>query len=210
MKSQTRLRRLLLTAVAILGAWLAFVDMAPSVLAPFSRVQAGPALATAEPRSFPVLATAPGVLQVGSGTTFVVRAPFSHAEDVRLEAGQAARVTVAALPGLSFSGKLSSIGTSATQVGGVPEYYAEVTLSTSDPRLRSGQTGSVTVSIAYANNLLSVPSTALFIGTKNTLQVDVWSGGRAHATAITIGLVGNNLTQITSGLQAGDQVVLVT
>jgi len=47
MKSQTRLRRLVLTAAAILGAWLAFVDMAPSVLAPFSRVQAGPALATA-------------------------------------------------------------------------------------------------------------------------------------------------------------------
>src|ERR1039457_4539292 len=65
MKSHTRLRRLLLTAAAILGAWLVFVTMAPSVLAPFSRVQAGPALATAELRSFPVLATASGVLQPG-------------------------------------------------------------------------------------------------------------------------------------------------
>jgi len=33
MKSRTRLRRLLLTAAAILGAWLVFVTMAPVVSA---------------------------------------------------------------------------------------------------------------------------------------------------------------------------------
>ena len=68
MKSQTRLRRVLLTVMAILGAALALLEMAPSLLAPFSRIQAGPALATAEPRSFPVLATASGVLQRGNGS----------------------------------------------------------------------------------------------------------------------------------------------
>jgi membrane fusion protein, macrolide-specific efflux system len=348
MKSHTQLRRLLLTAAAILGAWLVFVDMSPSVLAPFPRVQAAPALATAADRSFPVLASASGVLQpgqlenlnftiagqvqtittqvgakvtageilaklndrsqqaelnaaidaviaaqgrvclddsgpglgkagcsiqawlanaevglvraqqneaatvlyapeagtilqvngvvgdtvsagnsgptnpatnggsastngfivIGNDSSFVFRAPFSQAEGVQLVAGQSATVTVDLLPGLSLPAKISSIETSATQVGGVPEYYAEVTLGASDPRLRKGMTGSVDVTIASANNVLAVPSAALFTGASGALQVDVWSGGQAHATTVQIGLVGKNLTQITSGLQAGEQVML--
>jgi macrolide-specific efflux system membrane fusion protein len=81
-------------------------------------------------------------------------------------------------------------------------------LSQSDPRLRSGQTGSVNVTIASANNVLCVPSVALFTGTNGALQVDVWSGGQAYATNVQIGLVASTLTQITAGLQAGEQVVL--
>jgi hypothetical protein len=118
MKSRTRLRRLLLTAAAILGVWFVFVTVGPPVARDFTRQTALPALASAEPRSFPV-------------------------------------------------------------AGGAP-----------------------------ATNVLSVPSTALFTDPNSALQVDVWSGGRAYATTVTVGLVGKNLTQITSGVQAGEQVVL--
>ncbi len=208
MKSRTRLRRLLLTAAAILGAWLVFVTMAPVVRAPFNRPQVAPALATVAPRSFPVLATASGVLQLGNGATFLLRALFSQNEDVLLASGQAATVSVDAIPGLALNAKVYSIEPSAAPVGGVPEYYAEIALGQSDSRLRNGQTGSVNVTIASANNVLSVPSTALFTGANNALQVDVWSGGQPYATTVTIGLVGNNLTQITSGLLADEQVIL--
>ena len=109
-------------------------------------------------RSFPVIASASGVLQVGNGKTFVLRAPFSQNEDVLLASGQAATVSVDAIPGSAFPAKVASIETSATQVGGVSEYYAEIQLGTTDPRLRSGQTGSVNVTVAFANNVLAVPS----------------------------------------------------
>lgn len=118
MRPHTRLRRLLLTAAAILGIWFVFVTVGPPVANHFTKQQAVPALATAVLRSFPV-------------------------------------------------------------AGG-----------------------------ASATNVLSVPSTALFTGPNSALQVDVWSGGRAYATTVTIGLVGSNLTQITSGLQADEQVML--
>jgi len=153
-------------------------------------------------------ASANGFIVIGNDSSFVFWAPFSQAEDVQLVAGQPATVSVDPLPGLSLPAKVTLIETSATQVGGVPEYYAEVTLGASDPRLRNGMTGSVNVTIAYANNVLAVPSTALFTGASGAVQVDVWSGGKAHATAVSIGLVGNNLTQITSGIQAGEQVLL--
>ena len=135
-------------------------------------------------------------------------APFSQTEDVLIKTGQTANVSVDAIPGLSLPAKVALIEPSATQVGGVPEYYAEIRLSQSDARLRDGQTGSVDVTIAIANSVLSVPSTALFTGANNATQVDVWRDGQAYATTVGIGLIGNTMTQITSGLQAGEQVLL--
>jgi HlyD family secretion protein len=208
MKSRTRLRRLLLTAATICAVGLVFVTMAPSVLAPFSRPQAAPELATAELRTFPVLATASGVLQLGNGTTFLLRAWFSQNEDVLLASGQAATVSVDAIPGLTLPAKVYSIETSPIQVDGVSEYYAEIQLDATDPRLRNGQMGSVNVTTATANSVLAVPSTALFTGPNNQTQVDVWSGGQTYATTVQIGLVGSTRTEIKSGLQQGEQVLL--
>jgi hypothetical protein len=207
-RSRTQLRTLLVIAGGIFGLWLVFVTMAPAVVNHFTRQPVEPALATAALRSFPVVVSASGILQLGIGSSFAVLAPFSQAEDVELSVGQAATVTVDALPGLSLPATVHSIETSATQVGGVPEYYAELRLSQYDPRLRIGQTGSVNVTVASATNVLSVPSAALFTGSNNALQVGVWSGGRAYATSVTIGLVGSVLSQITSRLYPGEQVVL--
>lgn len=153
-------------------------------------------------------AVANGFIVIGNSSSFVFWAAFSQSEDVQIAQTQVATVTVDAIPGLSLPAKVIQVEPSATQVGGVPEYYAEMQLTASDPRLRNGQTGTVNVTINYANNVLSVPSTALFTGANNQLQVDVWLDGQAYATTVTTGLQGNNLTEITSGLQAGEQVVL--
>ena len=153
-------------------------------------------------------ALANGFIVIGNDSSFVFWAPFSQVEAVQLRANQAATVSVDAIPGLSLPAKVMLIEPSATQVVGVPEYYTEVMLTSSDARLRNGQTGSVSVTVATANNVLSVPSTALFTGANNATQVDVWSGGQAYATTVQIGLVGSTYTEIKSGLQAGQQVVL--
>jgi membrane fusion protein, macrolide-specific efflux system len=155
-------------------------------------------------------ATTNGFIVIGDPSKFVFWAPFSQTEDLQLFVGQPATVTVDAIPGLSLPATVLYVSPGATQVGGVPEYYAEmqIQLSQPDPRLRLGQTGSVNVTVASAKNALSVPSVALFTGANNALQVDVWSGGQAYATTVTIGLVGSTYTEIRSGLQPGEQVVL--
>ncbi len=148
-------------------------------------------------------AIANGFIVIGDNTSFDFWAPFSQTEDVRYSMASRRPSPSTHIPGLSLSATVSTIETSATQVGGVPEYYAEMTLNQSDPRLRNGQTGSVSVTIANATNVLAIPSTALFTGQNNATQVDVWKAGQVYATTVQIGLVGNTLTQITSGLQAG-------
>ena len=70
-------------------------------------------------------------------------------------------------------------------------------------------TASVILDIAQATNVLSVPSQALYL-LNNVAYVDVWYQDRAVPTRVTTGLVGNQLTQIVSGLSSGQQVVLST
>ena len=64
MKRQTLLRRLLIAGGVIVV--LAIVAFGPALLKNLTKAKVSPALATAEDRSFPVLATASGVLQPGN------------------------------------------------------------------------------------------------------------------------------------------------
>ena len=149
-----------------------------------------------------------GFMVIGSGSSFVIWAPFSQTDDVRLQAAQLGTVAVDALPGVSFPSRVTLIETSATQVNGVPEYYAESTLTTTDQRLRNGQTATVNVVVASVNNVLAVPTQALFTNPNGAFQVDVWYQGAPVATTVTVGLTGTTLTEIRSGLQQGQQVML--
>jgi macrolide-specific efflux system membrane fusion protein len=152
--------------------------------------------------------TSEGFIVIGSATSFVASAAFTQTEDVELAVGQTVTVNVDAIPGLRLPATVTSIDPSATLVNGVPSYYATMTLTSSDKRLRDGQTVTVNVVVATAKNVLAIPTQALFTNATGALQVDVWSGGSVYATTVTIGLVGSALTQITSGLQQGEQVML--
>lgn len=149
-----------------------------------------------------------GFIVVGNPSIFIMWAAFSQTEEVQLGVGQSAIVAVSALPGLPFPAKVTLVQTSATTLTGVPEFLAEVTLTHTDPRLRNGQSATVDVTVNTANNVLSVPTAALFTGSNGATQVDVWSQGQAYATTVGTNLTGSSFTQITSGLQQGEQVVI--
>jgi hypothetical protein len=79
---------------------------------------------------------------------------------------------------------------------------ASPALATVEPRSFSVAAGASVVDV------LAVPTQALFTNASGALQVDVWYRSSPVATTVTIGLVGDTLTQITSGLQQGQQVML--
>jgi macrolide-specific efflux system membrane fusion protein len=149
-----------------------------------------------------------GFIEIGDPANFVAWAPFSETDSARLRVGQTGTVLVDALPNLKMSCKVTYISPMATLVGGVSEFYVEASLSPPDTDLRNGYTATVNIDVAEADNVLTVPSEAIFSDASGTLQVDVWYQHAAYATNVTTGLIGSVLTQITSGLGAGQQVVL--
>ena len=60
---------------------------------------------------------------------------------------------------------------------------------------------------AGKTGVIAIPSAA--VTTKGgTSTVTVWANGQSATRAVTLGLKGDNTTEIVSGLSAGDQVVM--
>lgn len=103
------------------------------------------------------------VLIVGKAASgFVLRAPLSDREAVRLTRGAPARVTLEALDGQALTGSVLELGGRADQATGT--FQVEIALAP-DPRLRSGLIGRASITANPAANAaprLLVPPLAIF------------------------------------------------
>ena len=121
--------------------------------------------------------------------------------------GQTAHVTV---DGVStpLTGKVTLIGllnTSGTS-GSTTTYPVTIVLD-STPQLYDGAGASVSIDVGSATGALTVPTSALH-GVGTATSVDVYRDGKVQTQRVTVGARGIDTVQITSGLNAGDQVVL--
>ncbi|TDW91978.1 efflux RND transporter periplasmic adaptor subunit [Kribbella sp. VKM Ac-2566] len=150
-----------------------------------------------------------------SGTGFVdiadlkalqVVAAFAEADAIKIKAGQAATVTLNAEPGTTLTASLATVSPTPTTTNGVVSYSATFSLAKLPANARMGQTANVTVQTAKAANALYVPSTAIATsGTTYTVTMADGSGTRE----VQVGVRGDSYTQITSGLNEGDQIELL-
>jgi macrolide-specific efflux system membrane fusion protein len=82
-----------------------------------------------------------------------------------------------------------------------------LTLTTPPQQLRPGQSASVAITVARADDALTIPSAAMqTVGTAHSVTVQV--NGQESRRAIEIGVRSESLVQVTSGLNEGDQVVV--
>src|SRR2546426_6802426 len=149
-----------------------------------------------------------GFAVVGTdGGAYQVVAAFSERDALRLQAGQTATVSWDALPGVVVDAHVVAVASTSTVVGGVVEYYATLAPIKGDEPLRIGMTANVVVTVGRADQVLAVPNQALR-SLDNKLYVDVWFENHSVTTLVKVGLTGDALTQITSGVTVGDQVLL--
>ena len=89
-------------------------------------------------------------------------------------------------------------------------YPVVVTLTDPPATLRSGMSADVTITIASATNVLTVPAEALR-GTDGDYRVLILDAdGQPQAQAVEVGLVTNTAAEIKSGLAEGQEVVTGT
>jgi membrane fusion protein, macrolide-specific efflux system len=92
-------------------------------------------------------------------------------------------------------------------VSNVVTYYATVTLNSVPADVRPGMTASVTVTIDKREGVVLVPSAAVR-GSGPAGTVTVVSGKNQTTDNVGVGLRGDTTTEITSGINSGDVVVL--
>ncbi len=126
-------------------------------------------------------------------------------EQTSLRTGQAVAITVDALPGAQFTGKIAEIQPTATI--STRSFTVKVRVRNAQGVLRPGMFARGTITIAVRPNVLQVPDSAV-LATSGKPIVFVVQDGRASRREVTLGERQNGLVEITGGLTAGQQVVV--
>jgi multidrug efflux pump subunit AcrA (membrane-fusion protein) len=148
-------------------------------------------------------------------TGLQVTASFAEADIVSLQVGQQATVSFDAIANSSANGEVIAIAplnNASTSGGSVTSYTVTFSLTGQPDGVKPGMTAQVSVMTAQSLGVLAVTSSALTQrGGNYTVTLAPTKVGVAGVRIpVTIGLKGDTLTEITSGLKEGDKVELRT
>jgi macrolide-specific efflux system membrane fusion protein len=137
----------------------------------------------------------------------VVNTSVAEIDASKVKAGQQATVTINALPDNPVQATVSKVDLTPTTSGSTVSYGAQLALVSPPEGLRPGQSASVAITVAQADNALSVPAAAV-LTTGNTNTVIVSQNGGSTPVQVRVGVRGESTVEITSGLSEGENVVL--
>jgi HlyD family secretion protein len=156
---------------------------------------------------------APGASAAAGSTAFVIAGLGSYqvvttvpvADLPDLKVGQRASVQP---DGMSspLSGSVALIGLVPASSGSSVTYSVTIGLTGPPTGLHAGGYANVTITTAQGSGV-SVPTSAVH-GFGHSATLTVYAGGKTKVTRVTVGTRGPVMTQITSGLTIGQQVVL--
>jgi HlyD family secretion protein len=140
--------------------------------------------------------------------TFQIVAPFAEADAARLQPNQQVKVTFDAVPDLERTGTVASIAPTGTDIQGVMSYFATIVLNELDPRLTDGQTAAAHVIVDQRENALVVPNAAIQQSGQSGVVTVLDADGTHRQVQVQLGLAGDRVTQVISGLHEGQQIVV--
>lgn len=138
-----------------------------------------------------------------------------------IQAGQTALLSVTAYPGEIFAGKVNRVNPALNPLTRTAS--AEIRVPNPDHRLRPGMFSNVKVILDRHDNVVVVSKASILEKTRLEYEggklstarvvtdhfVFVVEDGHAHIRPVTVGFVQDNKTEIVSGLEEGEQVVIV-
>jgi multidrug efflux pump subunit AcrA (membrane-fusion protein) len=151
-----------------------------------------------------------GFIVMGGVNSLAVEAEFSEADVAAVAVGQHATVTLADHPGVTYNASVTEIDPAGTASGQLVRYGVQLEFANPPADLLLGQSAVAAVVTASTSNVPYIPSAALANLNGNSATVRVRTPTGDVTRAVTVGLAGDQGTQITSGLVAGDVVVVPT
>ncbi|WP_089211905.1 efflux RND transporter periplasmic adaptor subunit [Streptosporangium subroseum] len=131
---------------------------------------------------------------------------FTESDITRLKVGQAASIGFDALTGVTAEGKVTQIQPVAATNNNVVQYPVTISFTKVPKEVRLGQTATVKIIVEEAEDVLAVSSTMIStVGGRST--VTALQDGKKVPVQVELGIKGDALTEIKSGLQEGDQLI---
>ena len=140
----------------------------------------------------------------------------AEADVLRLQTGQPASVTLDAVPGTRFPGRVVEIGASALPIQGTGaaarEFRVVVRLDAAPPTLRPGLTCDAEILAQERTNVVTAPLQAVVLrprtpGEPEAAGVFVVRDGRAVFTLVTTGVIGGLEIEV-AGVDANTSIVI--
>ena len=155
----------------------------------------------------------PGEMVGGSSAVTIVDskavridATVDESDVAKLEVGQAAEITLDALSGRPFTGKVIAIAPSGTVQSGVVTYLVSLTVSDATG-LKPGMTANANIVHLRKDNVLMVPNRAIRAqGRERAVEVVAEGGGQLRP--VQVGASNEQFTEISAGLQEGEEVLI--
>ena len=149
----------------------------------------------------------PPAIDLIDDSCLYVTAPMDEIDAPRISAGQPVRISLDALPGKSFPGKVKRV---APYVSAVEKQARTVDIEATfdDPqapgKLLVGYSADVEVILAVRNDVVRVPTSALL---EDSRVLVAGGDGKLAERTIKAGLANWEYTEVLDGLAAGDKVV---
>jgi len=149
----------------------------------------------------------PSVVDLIDPQTIYVSAPLDEVDRAKIRVGQSARITLDAIPGQSFPGRLTRVAPYIQDVAEQSRTF-EVEATFDDAEfargLPPGASSDIEVVLEVRESVLRVPAYAVL----ERERVLVLSDGRLVARPVTVGLENWEFAEITAGLAEGERVVV--
>jgi trimeric autotransporter adhesin len=152
-----------------------------------------------------------------SSATITITDPGSYQTTSSLTSSQVGEVATGDHAQVTIDGQAGSFNGTVTRVGPVdagsdgytyPLVVALTPGSLGPNTTVAGSTSQVAVDVAQASHTVVVPTSAVHTSAAGSAYVITLQAGQEVHTKVTVGVVGDTYTQITSGLTVGSQVVL--
>lgn len=126
-----------------------------------------------------------------------------------IEVGQPTIVTLETWPDQDLPGQVVSIAPKAQTLAGIVTFEVRLSLDAGDLPIRAGMTANAELITASRQNVLLVPNRAITADRQaGKYYVNLVKGNETQKVQVTIGLRDNSYTEIKSGLQEGDKVLV--
>jgi len=155
--------------------------------------------------------TATLVMTVGDTTQVYVKGKVDEADIAHVYLGQPARIKVESFRERYFQGKVTKISPMGVEKDNVTTFEVRVSINNPGGELKAQMTANAEILLDEHKNVLTVPENAVIYDAAKNASVEVPDPKQKDGTrkvAVKVGLSNGSLTEVVSGLNLGDSVVL--
>ena len=149
------------------------------------------------------------LLTIANLTKLLVETHINQVDVARLEPNLLVRLHVDSLKDAEMDARISFIAPVATVKNSVKGFQVQALIEKPNARLRPGMTVNISIPIASASDVVSVPISAVFRAEGNKKVIYVRNGEATERREVKIGVTNMDYAQIIKGVEDGEQILLV-